>query len=93
MFIAGSAIYARSGRASDVTRLNALETVDERDRTMTAFALAVVGVAAIFASFGVLLAAIALLDAQHPMFWIIMGQMLALAITWMIANVVAVRRG
>lgn len=93
VFLIGSAVYARSGRSSDVTRLNALESVDERDRAMASFALAVVGVAAMFVSVAVLIAGIFLLEPGEPMFWVVIGQMFVLAITWTIANIVAARRG
>ncbi|GAB4083546.1 hypothetical protein GCM10028784_01760 [Myceligenerans cantabricum] len=90
--IAATAVYARSGRASDVTRLNALEVVDERDRSMTAFALAVVGVAGLLFSMATFLAATALLEPSHPMFWVAWGQVLGMTAVWIVANLVAVRR-
>lgn len=90
--IAASAIYARSGRASDITRLNALETVDERDRAMTGFALAVVGVAGLVLAMAVFIAALALLEPGHPMFWVAWGQLLAITGVWMVTNLLAVRR-
>lgn len=86
------AVYARSGRASDITRLNAMEVVDERDRAMTTFALAVVGVTGLLLSVVVFIAAMVLLEHGHPMFYFAWGQVMVLAVVWTVANVLAVRR-
>lgn len=89
---AASAIYARSGRASDYTRLNAAEYLDERDRTIGVHALAIVGVCALLIALGAFVAAMLLLEPDDPMFLVAWAQALLLAIAWAIANVVAVRR-
>ncbi|WP_413318673.1 hypothetical protein AA0Z99_01160 [Agrococcus sp. 1P02AA] len=90
--VAGSAIYARSGRASDFTRLNAAEYLDERDRTIGVHALAIVGVCAMLIAMGVLVAAMLLLEPGDPMSFIAWAQVVLLTIAWAVANVVAVRR-
>lgn len=91
LFVA-SILYARSGRASDVTRLNAAEYTDERDRRMAAFGLAIVGVVAMVASVGTFAAAMALLPADHPMALIAWAQLVGLAVTWCVGNWIATRR-
>ncbi|SFS13823.1 hypothetical protein SAMN04487783_1708 [Agrococcus baldri] len=90
--IAGSAVYARSGRASDLTRLNAAEYVDERDRAVGTRALAIVGVVALLLTMTVFVIGMVLLEPGSPMFVVLTGQVLALAVAWAIANVVALRR-
>jgi hypothetical protein len=89
--IAASAIYARSGRASDIHRLNAIEYVDERDRAIGAQAFAILGVCAMVIAIGVFIAAM-LLTPSGPMFWVAWAQIILLTIAWAVANVVAVRR-
>lgn len=89
---AAGAIYARSGRASDITRLNAIEYIDERDRTIGAYAFAVVGVAALLLAFGVFVAVAVLTGGREPIFWLAFGQFMLLMAAWAVANVVAVRR-
>lgn len=84
--------YARSGRASDVTRLNAAEYTDERDRRMAAYGLAIVGVVAMALSMGTFVAALVLLPPGHPMYFVAWGQLVALALAWMVANWIAARR-
>lgn len=87
-----TAIYARSGRASDLTRLNAAEYVDERDRAIGARALAVVGLVAMVMTLAVFILAMVLTEPGEPLRWIAIGQVLVLAVAWMLANLVAVRR-
>ena len=87
------ALYARRSGARDVTRLNALEWRDERDRTLAKLGFAVVGAVAllmVLAQFVVVVT-----DAGHdsPFMWVTLSQMLILYIDWGIANSVAVRRG
>lgn len=88
-----SVLYARTARASDVTRLNAAEYADERDRAMGAFGLAVVGVTAMFTSMAMFILAILLLPPTHPMVFVVWGQLVLLAVVWLVANWIAVRRG
>lgn len=90
--LAGSAIYARSGSASDLTRLNAAEYVDERDRAVGTQAFAIVGVVALVLTMVVFVIGMALLEPGSPMFLVLAGQMIALTIAWAIANLVALRR-
>ncbi len=85
------AVYARSGRASDLTRLHAAEYVDERDRAIGMRAFAIVGVCALVIAMGAFVAAALLVEADHPMFWVAWAQMVLLTIAWAVANVVAVR--
>lgn len=90
--LAASAIYARSGSASDFTRLNAAEYADERDRTVGTQAFAIVGVVALVLTMVVFVVGTALLDPGSPMFFVLWAQVIALTIAWMIANFVALRR-
>ncbi|GEK80698.1 hypothetical protein [Agrococcus baldri] len=90
--LAASAIYARSGRASDLTRLNATEYIDERDRTVGTHALAIVGVVALVLTMVVFVVGTVLLDPGSPMFFVLWAQVILLVIAWMIANFVALRR-
>lgn len=90
--VAASAIYARSGRASDLTRLNAAEYVDERDRAVGTHALAIVGVVALVLAMVVFVVGVVLLEPGNPMFWVLWGQVIALTIAWAVANLFALRR-
>lgn len=92
LVVAGSAIYARSGRASDLTRLNAAEYVDERDRAVGTQAFAIVGVVALVLTIVVFVIGTALLEPGSPMFFVLWAQMIALLIAWGVANVIALRR-
>lgn len=90
--LAGSAIYARSGKASDLTRLNATEYLDERDRATGTQAFAIVGVVALVMTMIVFVIGIALLEPGSPMFYVLWAQIIVMTFAWMIANVVALRR-
>ena len=90
--VAGSAIYARSGRASDLTRLNAIEYADERDRAAGTHAFAIVGVVALVLSMAVFFVGTLLLEPDSPMFWVLWAQIILLTIAWGVANIVALRR-
>lgn len=90
--VGASAAYARSGRASDLTRLNAIEYADERDRFAATHALAIVGVVALVLAFAMLIVGAVLLEPGSPMSWIPVAQVVVLAVAWALANVVALRR-
>ncbi|MCH1882275.1 hypothetical protein [Agrococcus sp. ARC_14] len=87
-----SALYARSGRASDITRLNAVEYIDERDRAIGAYAFAIVGVVALLLSLGVFVVVAVSTGGEGAVFWLALGQVLFLMAAWAVANVIAVRR-
>lgn len=89
VFIFVSAVYARGQKASDVTRLNAIEYRDERDRLLAKSGFAVVGVVAlVLAIVEFVLAAV----FQHLVL-LASAQVLVLCAVWGIANSVAAKRG
>jgi hypothetical protein len=88
------ALFARRPGSRDVTRLNALEWRDERDRTLAKSGFAVVGAVAllmVLAQFIVVVVTDA--GPDSPFMWVTLSQILILFIAWVIANSVAVRRG
>jgi hypothetical protein len=88
------ALYARRSGSRDVTRLNALEWRDERDRNLARSAFAVVGAAAllmVMAQFIVVVVADP--SAGSPLVWIACLQALILCLVWGVANSLVVRRG
>jgi hypothetical protein len=88
------ALFARRSGSRDVTRLNALEWRDERDRALAKSGFAVVGAVALLMVLAQLIVVV-VTDAGHdsPFMWVTLAQMLILYIAWGIANSVAVRRG
>ena len=92
VLVVASAVYARSGRASDLTRLNAVEYLDERDRAVGTQAFAIVGVLALVLSMLVFILGTVLLEPDSPMFFVLWGQIIVLTIGWAVANLVALRR-
>jgi len=88
------ALNARRSGSRDVTRLNALEWRDERDRTLAKSGFAAVGAVALLMVLAQLIVVV-VTDAGHdsPFMWVTLSQMLILYIAWGIANSVAVRRG
>ena len=94
--IAGLAfvLYARRSGSRDVTRLNALEWRDERDRTLARSGLAAVGAVALLMVAAQMIVAF-LTDAgpESPFLKMTVVQVLILNLVWGIANSVAVRRG
>ena len=85
------ALWARRPKARDVTRLNALEWRDERDRRLGKDALSVVGATALALSIvELVVVSILALDAA---LWLTWAQVLVLGVVWSISNSVAVRRG
>ena len=88
------ALYARRSGSRDVTRLNALEWRDERDRTLARSGFAVVGsVALVMVLAQVIVVVITDAGPDSPFMWVTLSQVFILYITWGIANSVAVRRG
>jgi accessory gene regulator protein AgrB len=82
------ALYARRPDSRDITRLNAIEYRDERDKSLASQGFAAVGVAAliiVFASFIVMMLA-------QQVDWYVLSVLLALLVVWGVANSVAVRR-
>ncbi|SDR83673.1 hypothetical protein [Agrococcus carbonis] len=92
LFTGASAVYARSGRASDVTRLNAAEYADERDRAAATRGFAAVGVVALLLSLAVLVTGQVLLEPGSAMRVVLWLQFIGLVVAWGVANVVALRR-
>lgn len=92
LFLGASAVYARSGRSGDLTRLNAAEYLDERDRAAATQGFAAVGVTALLLGFALLVLATVLLEPGEPMFLVLIGNLLVLAVVWGVANWVALRR-
>lgn len=86
-----SVIYARTGRAGDLTRVNALELHDERDRGIAVHAFAVVGVAALVVNFGGILV-IALTAQSGGVALVLAAEALVLSAVWSIANWYYARR-
>lgn len=84
-------VVARRPAAGDVTRLNALEWRDERDRRLGADALAVVGAAALVWSIVALV--VASVVTSGAVVWLAYGQAMVLNAVWGLANSVVVRRG
>ena len=96
LFVAGAgglhcALWARRPRARDVTRLNALEWRDERDRRLGKDALSVVGGAALVLSMvELVVVSILAIDAALWLAWI---QLIVLMAVWALMNSIVVRRG
>jgi hypothetical protein len=89
LFGLGAALYARRDKARDITRVNAIEYRDERDRTVARNGFAVVGAVALVLSVVQVVVSTGL--TEH--FWFSYAQLLVLSVTWGIANSLAVRRG
>lgn len=89
------ALHARRQSAGDVTRVNAIEYRDERDRQIAREGFAVVGVVALVLSVVGFVAVSTLGDQQA---WapaaqgLVVGQLLVLAVVWALGNYVAARR-
>src|SRR5450631_2056724 len=65
------ALNARRSGSRDVTRLNALEWRDERDRTLAQSAFAVVGAVALLMVLGEFIVIVATVTtADSPLFWV-----------------------
>ena len=89
-----AALAARRSDSRDVTRLNALEWRDERDRTLAKSGFAVVGVVALLMVLGEFIVVVATVTtADSPLFWAAITQLTILCVVWVVANSVVVRRG
>jgi hypothetical protein len=93
-------IVHRRRDARDITRINALEYVDERDRRLAASGFAVVGAVALaLSSLEFVVATFAMRLFPFPSFtgvlivWIAGAQSIVLCVVWAVANSRAVRRG
>ena len=84
----GAALYARRPDSRDITRLNAIEYRDERDRVLAKDGFAAVGAAALILS--VIEFVLALVFNQ--LVGLAAAQVVVLCIVWGIANSIAVRR-
>jgi cell division protein FtsW (lipid II flippase) len=84
----GVALYARRPTSSDVTRLNAIEYRDERDRSLASQAFAAVGVAALIILF---VACITMMFLER-FDWYLFAILMSLLVVWSVANSVVVRR-
>ena len=84
-----AALYARRPNSRDITRLNAIEYRDERDRTLAKQGFAAVGAAALILTvLEVVLATVFF----NQLVAIACAQLLALCIVWGVANSNAVKR-
>jgi len=84
----GIALYARRPDSRDITRLNAIEYRDERDKSLATEGFAAVGVAALILGMGVILT----LTVLEQLSWLVVGFYLVLLVVWAAANSRAVRR-
>lgn len=85
----GIALYGRRPNARDITRINAIEYRDERDRNLAKQGFATVGAAALILS--VLEGVLAILF-YPALLGIAAAQLIALSAVWGIANSNAVKR-
>jgi hypothetical protein len=90
LFGLSAALYARRPNSRDITRLNAIEYRDERDRVLAKQGFATVGAAALMLSVIEVVLAIVFFDQLVA---IACAQLFALCIVWGIANSNAARRG
>jgi uncharacterized membrane protein len=91
VFVTFAARYARRADSRDITRINALEYRDERDRDLARRGFSAVGAAALILSMIAVTVCIVLAD---PMLILLScGQLLVLCIVWAVSNsrVVATR--
>lgn len=86
----GGAVYARRPNSRDITRLNAIEYRDERDRELAKQGFATVGAAALIITVIEVVLAIVFFNALIAL--IACAQMFALCIIWGISNSNAVKR-
>lgn len=87
------ALHARRSGSRDVTRLNALEWRDERDRNLAKSGFAVVGAAALLMAMVQFIVLLTLAAADSPFLLAATAQLTILCIAWGVANSVVVRRG
>ena len=86
-----SAIYGARPNSRDISRINAIQYRDERDRLLAKEGFAIVGAAALIIS--VLEVVLATLIFPNPVYFVAAFQLLVLALVWAFANSAAVRRG
>ncbi|POH61164.1 hypothetical protein [Arthrobacter glacialis] len=86
----GAALYARRPNSRDITRLNAIEYRDERDRELAKQGFATVGAAALILTVFEVVLALVFFNALVAL--ISCAQMFALCIIWGTANSNAVKR-
>lgn len=90
------ALYARRPGSRDITRVNAIEYRDERDRRIAQTGFLVVGVAALIVS---AIGFVAVTVLAGPLGWPSLlqlpsaAQLVLLCVVWAVANSVAARRG
>ena len=90
------AVYARRPNSRDITRVNAIEYRDERDKRIARVGFSVVGVVALAVSAIEFVTVAVLVDARDwPQMAQVLatGQLLLLCAVWGIANSIAARRG
>ncbi|HVL84371.1 MAG TPA: hypothetical protein VM367_08840 [Pseudonocardia sp.] len=90
------AIYARRPNSRDITRVNAIEYRDERDKRIAQVGFSVVGVVALVVSVIEFVAVTVLVDNRDwpPAVQLLpVGQLLLLCVVWGVANSIAARRG
>jgi len=85
----GAALYARRPDSRDITRLNAIEYRDERDRVLAKEGFAAVGAAALILS----IIEVVLATVFNQLVLLACAQVVVLCIVWGIANSIAARRG
>lgn len=93
--VLASALYARRPESRDITRVNAIEYRDERDRRIAQIGFSAVGAAALIISIGGCITAVVAVNSYHwppGVVTLLTGQLLLLCAVWGIANSVAARR-
>jgi len=88
-----AALAARRSDSRDVTRLNALEWRDERDRTLAKSGFAAVGTVALVMVLAQVIVLLVAGSTGSAFMWVALVQLVILNITWSVANSIAVRRG
>jgi len=88
-----AALAARRSDSRDVTRLNALEWRDERDRTLAKSGFAAVGTVALVMVLAQVIVLFVAGSTGSAFMWVALVQLVILNITWSVANSIAVRRG
>ncbi|RBY83241.1 hypothetical protein DQ241_19820 [Blastococcus sp. TF02A-30] len=91
----GSALHARRPGSRDITRVNAIEYRDERDRSIARAGFSVVGAVALVLSvveFVVIAVVVAARDWPPAVQLVPIGQLLLLCVVWAAANSYAARR-
>jgi hypothetical protein len=90
-----SALHARRHGSGDVTRVNAIEYRDERDRKIARDGFATVGVVALVLS-GIAFVVVSMTGREQAsapaLNLVVSGQLLVLAVVWALANYAAARR-